>query len=93
MILLSSIFTVLFSFINQLKDKKIIDDYVFTFINNNINEKNDKFFENSKNFGKIIVGEYPPSFLSDNIFKKEYKLKHILLKAYWELMFDEINLI
>ena len=92
MILPSFVFADIFSFVNQLKDNEIIDDYVFTFIYNNINENNDIFFENSENFGKIVVGEYAPSFLSDNILKKEEEIKiYSSSSTHWGLMFDEIK--
>ena len=89
MITPSSIFRDLFPFINQLKDKNIIDDYVFTFLYNN----NNNLFEEKINLGKILIGESPYIF-NEKIFKKDDEIKiYSYSSTHWSLMIDEIKFI
>ena len=87
----SSFFDDLFSFVNQLKDKEILDDYVFTFLYT-IDEKNGNIFENFENVGNIVIGEYAYIFEDELIFKKEDEIKiYSSSSSHWGLMFDEIK--
>lgn len=63
-------FKELYSFIYQLKQLNIINEYTFYFLYNN-----DNIFENSINLGKIIIGEYPHQFKENKLYQKEDLIK------------------
>ena len=85
----SSFFGDLYSFLNQLKTRNFIDDYIFTFIYENID---DNYFSINKTIlGMIIIGEYTYIFDAKN-FKKEEEIKvYSSSNSFWCLMFDEIK--
>ena len=83
----SSIFKELYSFINQLKTKEIIDDYVFSFIYNN----NDNYFGDTNELGEILIGEYSHIYDEKTCAKNEEVKIYSASSSHWSLMFDEIK--
>ena len=86
----SPLFEDLYSFINQLKAKEIIDDYVFYFIYNNSDKD---YLGDSKDLGIIHVGEYP-HISDEKIYNKNDLIKiYSASSSHWSLMIDEIKFI
>ena len=93
MISKSSLFDELYSFINQLKAKEIIDDYIFSFIYKS--NKDEDYFGNSNELGTILIGEHPlPYIYDEKIYKKNDEIKvYSASSSRWSLIFDEIKFI
>ena len=80
----SSIFDDIYNFVDELKNKEIIDDYVFTFIY----ENNNNYF--NIELGKILIGEYSYIFNQNINLNEEVKI-YSASSGHWSFLIDEIK--
>ena len=77
----------LFSLINQLKTRKIIDDYIFTVLYNDSNE----FYTGFTKLGIIIIEEYLYEF-NNTFYNKDNEISiYSSSSTCWALIIDEIK--
>ena len=82
----SGMFGELYSFIYQLKDKGIINDYVYSILY----ENNNDYFDGNVKLGTILIGEY--SYTKNEKISKDQEIKiYSASTSHWSFMADEIK--
>ena len=82
----SGMFGELYSFIYQLKDKGIINDYVYSILYQNNND----YFDGNVKLGTILIGEY--SYTKNEKISKAQEIKiYSASTSHWSFMADEIK--